>query len=246
MADRFAATAPIYEHLFPARPAQIDFLLAARPEETREIFVDLGCATGTHLEVLADRGLEVFGIDLAASVIARIAERRPDLAGRARQGDMRSVDRVLRDVLPGKPGLVYSIGNSFALLGGRPEISDTLEAVRRMIDEKGAMAIQVVNFDAVLAAGGLTPPLIERELKDGRRVVVGRQFTPEGEDLVRFRFSLTLDGERKDTESLHLALRRHEFETLLPAAGFGEMEFFGDFDRSPWSPSAPATIVVAR
>ncbi len=247
MNDGFDHLAPIYEALFPARPAQLDLIEKTRPAAAPATFIDLACGSGTQLEALCDRGLDVYGLDLAPSMLSRLRERRPDLAHRVRVGDMRAADRLLGEVLPGPAGLVYSIGNSLALLGAREALLETLFTIRRLLHRKGAAVFQVINFDRILDQRLLSFPPLEKKGPAGEALLLERSFRPNAGATLDFEARLLIDGELRDEKCNRLlVLRQEDFAGLLEEAGFGPLIWIGDYDGRPWSPEAPATIVTTR
>ncbi len=244
--SRFEHIAPYYEALFPARPQQLDFLQGVLPEGAPARWADVPIGTGMQLEGLIGRGREVWGLDLDPQMIARLRVRRPDLAGRVVEGDMRSVDRLLLPLMGGPAGVVYSIGNSLVQLTGDGEIVEALTAFARLVIPGGALVVQIVNFDRVLAGGLERMPVLERILPDGARVVLHREHTPsEQPGCVSFRTRLeTPAGVEERAHDLR-ALRRGELDHLLQEAGFEPAAWCGEWSGAGWEPGSPATIVTA-
>jgi ubiquinone/menaquinone biosynthesis C-methylase UbiE len=70
--ERFTATAERYERHRPGYPAAlIDWLLATAGVGPESRVADLGCGTGISTRLLAERGLDVVGIDPNDSMLAR-------------------------------------------------------------------------------------------------------------------------------------------------------------------------------
>ncbi|MCB9831623.1 MAG: class I SAM-dependent methyltransferase [Planctomycetes bacterium] len=246
MTDRFEKIAEVYEHLFPARPVQIDFLLASRPAAAPELFLDLACGSGNHLEALLDRGLEAWGLDLSAAMIRRFRDRRPDLGRRALCGDLRLADRILGEVLPGPPGLIYCLGNSLALLADDQAVREGLIAMRRLLHPQGRLVLQLINFDRLLPTLPNRMPVLDRLLPDGRTIRLERELVACGPDRPGFHVRMSIAGETLEERTSELVpLDRARLGALLDAAGFAERRWQGDYDGSDWSDDAPATIVVA-
>ncbi len=244
--DRFRHIAPYYEALFPARPAQLDFLEESAVPGAPERFLDVACGTGQQMEALIDHGHETWGIDLDESMIARLKGRRPDLRERVVLGDMRNTDSLLRPIVPGPMGVVYCIGNSLVQLTDPDDIERALESFRSILDEAGTFVAQIVNFDRVLRGDwGMLPP-IERTLPEMGTCRLERTYAlSPAPGCVRF--STRLDTPESTEERCHdlYALRREEFETLLRTAGFESIVWCGNYDDRPWDENSPATIVRA-
>jgi glycine/sarcosine N-methyltransferase len=245
--SRFEHIAPYYEALFPARPVQLDFLEGVLPEGVVPRWADVPCGTGQQLEGLADRGRAVWGMDLDTGMIDRLKNRRPDLADRVVTGDMRASDRRLAPLIGGGAGVLYCVGNSLVQLTADEEITAALESFARLLVAGGAVAIQIVNFDRVLAGDLDLLPRIERVLEEGTRVVLERRYEP-GERPGCVGFHTRLETPLGTEEKRHQlrALCREELEELAARAGFSDLQIFGNYRGDPWTPDAPATILVGR
>lgn len=244
--DNFTHIAPYYEALFPARPAQLDFLEAALPGGVPERWVDIACGTGQQLEALADRGREIWGLDLDQGMLTGFRVRRPDLTDRVLNGDMRKADKLLLEHIGGPAGVLYCIGNSLVQLTEDPEIGDALAAFGRLMAPGAVLAIQIVNFDRVLAGDFEIFEPLERTLGDGSSFILERRYEPSTrKGCVVFHTRLTTSHGIEEKSRDLRALRRDELEALLERAGFNSAAWFGDYDRTDWSPRQPATIVTA-
>ncbi len=238
---------PFYNVLFPAKPAQLDFLQGSLPDNAAPRAADIACGTGQQLEGLSDRDIEVWGLDLNEGMIEELKKRRPDLAGNVTTGDMREADRALGAVMPGPAGLVYCIGNSLVQLTDASDIQQTLTACAKLLGQGGMFVGQVVNFDRVLAGDYDILPVIERSLPSGESCTLERIYAlSETPGCVTFKTKMvTSEGTEEKTNDLY-ALRREEFEELLRNADFDSCEWFGDYKRAAWTADSPATIVTAR
>lgn len=246
--SEIARIARWYDILFPARPDQVAWLVHARPAPAPRIACDLGCGTALHLEALRERGLEVFGLDREAGMIEVARERCPTLGERLHVGEMARADEVLTPHLRGQgAGLVFSLGNALSSLADDEELRRTLEAVRRLKHEDGAFAVQVINHDRLRAQGFGEFPVLTRPIPGGESVL---RFHRRLEESAPGRLAMitrleTPEGEIEGRSEL-LELRAERLEAALHATGFAERTWFGDYDGSPWSPEAPATMVITR
>jgi len=242
----FEHIAPYWEALFPARGEQLDFLQGALPPGIPPRWADVPAGTGMQLEGLVGRGREVWGLDLDPQMVARLRARRPDLAERVVEGDMRRADRLLLPLMGGPAGVLYCIGNSLVQLSGEGEAAQALAAFARLVIPGGALVVQIVNYDRVLAGGLERMPVLERILPDGGRVVLHRENAPsERPGCILFRTRLETPAGKQERAHELRALARRELEDLLADAGFNPEAWHGDWSRAPWSVEAPATIVIA-
>ena len=150
----YSAMAGVYHLLFPAREGQLGFLsaLAGAPPARA---VDVACGTGEYVAALLARGYDACGVELDPVMLAAGLARHPELAawgGRRRrsapvQGDMLD----LFDVTRGPCALAYCIGNSLPHLASDAQVAETLSQLWDLARPAGAVCVQVVNYDRVLA-----------------------------------------------------------------------------------------------
>jgi SAM-dependent methyltransferase len=244
--EDFSHIAPFYEALFPARPAQLEFLEGALPGGVPARWVDIACGTGQQLEALADRGREIWGLDLDEGMLTGFRVRRPDLTDRVLSGDMRKADRLLLDHIGGPAGVLYCIGNSLVQLTEDQQIGDALAAFGRLMAPGAALALQIVNFDRVLAGDFEIFKPLERTLGDGSSFILERRYQPSTrKGCVVFHTRLTTSQGIAEKSHELRALKRGELKALLERAGFHSTAWYGDYDRTDWNTGRPATIVTA-
>lgn len=224
----------VYAHrdLAGARP-EADFLLA---QGVRGRVLDLCCGFGRHALLLAEAGLDVFGLDLSLDLL-RAARELPGwerrLAGRLVRADMTRV--------PFADASFDGVVNLFSSFGYLGETGDarTLGEIARVLRPAGSAVLDLMNPERVRA--GLVPhssrsgPGFELEERRhleqaGRRVVKEVELRVEGRAPRRWREDVRL-------------YEPSELAPLLAAAGLTVEREFGDFDGRPAGPPAPRRIV---
>jgi len=229
----------------------LDLCRAAKGE-----VIELGCGTGRILIPAAQAGCTITGLDQSQFMLDRCRSKLGALPSAAQK----RVTLVQADMTN------FSLGRTFALatLPFRPlqhlvsveEQLRFLTCVHRHLQPGGKLALDVFHPDLKRLAGPAsseeTEDTPEYTLADGRRL--------------RRAFRLTakrIAGQINDAELIYylqdqsgfttrivhaFPLRyffRFELEHLLARAGFEITEFFGDFDRSPFTDSSPEMIVIA-
>ena len=229
MAGFYRELAEDYHLFFPARQAQLDFLVKLAGDPPARL------------------------IDSAMQRIAQT--RHPDIAHRLVQGDMRE----LLDDVRGPARLAFCIGNSLPHLSSSDELTTALTQMWQITRPAGVVLLQVVNFDRVLASAaetsgalGFDLPTISATRPDGARVVLERRYEipkrRSGDDSADppqhliFRSKLHhAEGAANNYVNL-LLLTRERLEAALPAGATAE--WYGDFEQGKWAPGSPATIAV--
>lgn len=224
----------VYAHrdLEGARP-EAAFLVA---QGVRGRVLDLCCGFGRHALLLAEAGLDVFGLDLSHDLLHAARElpgfeRR--LAGRLVRADM------TRTPFAGASfDAVVNLFGSFGYLGEAGD-AQALREIARILRPAGLAALDLMNPERV--RDGLVPhsartgpgfELIERRRLEqgGRRVVKEVELRTDGATPRRWREDVRL-------------YEPAELAPLLAAAGLAVAREFGDFDGRPGGPRAPRRIV---
>lgn len=95
--------------------------------------VDLGCGTGVHTDLLADRFAEVLAVDLSGPMLGHARRHRPRANIDYRQAD-------LRDVEPRTDGLFDVVFSAYTL-HHVPELDSALHRMRSLVRPGGRMLL---------------------------------------------------------------------------------------------------------
>jgi len=239
--------AAVYDTLNPPAVDTAFYLALAgtAPPVPRKTVLDMGCGTGRLARDLAARGHRVTGADPAAAMLA-IARGRPggedvtwietDAAGLA---------------LDTRFDLAIMTGHVFQVLLADGAVRAALAALRRHLAPGGRLAFETRNPAArdweswrpaetrvALRVPGLGPVEVHYDI----RAVAGELVTFE----THFRFGP--DDPPDDVVVAPHTLRfmgRDALAAFLAEAGFAEVAWYGDWDRSPVTPASPEIIVIA-
>lgn len=227
-----------YLELYPHRDlaaaqAEVDGLLARGLPAAGGRVLDLGCGFGRHLVALRGRGLDAYGLDRSAQLLARIP---PELRTRVVRGDSRA--------LPYRNGAFAAVLVLFSSFGYFDEAGNAraLAELARVLAPGGLAVLDLMNPPRVRAT--LVPESVTRreglELHERRHLADGGRRVQKA---VRVRAA---DGRehawREDVRLYELA----ELRPLLAATGLGLERVEGDFDGCPYAPDAPRQIVWLR
>jgi ubiquinone/menaquinone biosynthesis C-methylase UbiE len=200
--------------------------------------LDVPCGWGRHTELFARAGLTAFGADLSVPLLLR-TERRAAPGGAARYAaaDVRA--------LPFASSSFDGVVNVFTSLGLFLEDAEDVRALRearRVLRPDGAFLLETMHRDDVITA------YAERDewtLDDGTEVRVRRRFDPiTGISYESLRWRRGSESGRK-AHALRLRTGT-EVEALLGAAGFEDIEYFGDWSGAPFRHDSAHLIAVAR
>jgi SAM-dependent methyltransferase len=231
----------LYDALNPfAADTRFYIDLAARTEASR--IVDIGCGTGLLACELARRGHTLTGVDPSPAMLD-IARRRPGgdrvewIEGDAAQLGAKSADLA---VMTGHVAQVFLDDASF---------DSTLAAAQAALRPGGRLTFESRN-PSVSPWAAWTPEQSRRVIDDSHygAVEIWQQLIEANNDRVRFdtHYRFLRDGDTVVAPSQLRFRTQAALSKALVKAGFSDLDWFGDWSRSPVDPASRELIVVAR
>jgi ubiquinone/menaquinone biosynthesis C-methylase UbiE len=193
--------------------------------------LDVPCGWGRHAVLFAEQGYDVIGADLSFELLRRAPARPRYVAADVRQQPFpaASFDAVI------------NVFTSLGLFLDDNEDVQALREARRLLKPGGRFLLESMHRDDVIAA------YAERdrwELPDGTEVRVRRRFDPvHGISHERLRWRKgDKTGEKRHALRLRTAT---EIAALLQAAGFRDVDYYGDWQGKPFTHHDSSLIAVA-
>ena len=145
----------------------LEDIFATFGSKTITSLLDLGCGTGGHALLLAERGLEVTAVDLSEQMIGVARERAHE---RGLEVDIQQAD--IRQLELGKQ--FDAVISMFAVIGyqiSNEDVSNTLQTARRHLDVGGIFTFDVWFGPAVLSVRPEQRFKIIRNGEEGGRII---------------------------------------------------------------------------
>ncbi|MFT7841775.1 class I SAM-dependent methyltransferase [Saccharothrix sp. BKS2] len=221
----------------PRRAAEAEQVVATSPlfkVTAGDRVLDLACGPATHLVPLARRGAVVTGVDLSEAMLAR-ARQACEQAG----VDARLVRADMREhVEPDSYDLVINMYTSFGYFTDPGENLAVLRNAHASLTPGGRLLVDVLGKEVFAGWVGRT-----QAVDVGGGTVFMRDTVLD--DWTRLRSDWTwVRGDEVRRTSLYSTLySAAELRALFEAAGFADVECFGDFDASPYDNHARRLIV---
>ncbi len=251
MDEGFYSDAQLYDRLFPAGEASVEFYRSAADRQggSGGSVLELGCGTGHKLVPIASDGHPCTGLDLSWDMLTE-ARRKADereLAVEWVHGDMRDVD------LGRTFDLVLIAGNSLLHLQEADDLLRCVRSVRAHLAPGGRCVFDVFNPSVRLLAAA-----------DGvRRTRDGLSFVDPVRGDVRVDVAETYDAAAQVTRATWyfsaerdpdfllapLELRSifpQELPLLLSLGGLRLVERFGDWSGRPFTEDAAIQLCVCE
>jgi len=222
----------VYRHRDDASAREeIDALLGLLdlPKPCRTL--DIACGGGRHLAAMIDAGLDGFGIDLSAALLAE-ARERPQLAGRLAQTDMRALP------FDGAFDLAVNLFTSFGYFADEAANRRTLGQMVGVLRPGGRLVVDHVNRAYVQRH------LVDHDVqrRDGLTVESWRAI--EGERMVK---RMEIRDEHGRSHEVHESVRLYrptEMRAMFESVGMTVERMVGSFDGEPLDERAGRMITI--
>jgi glycine/sarcosine N-methyltransferase len=233
-----------YDRIFPLDKQALAFLNSGLEGGSRVL--DIACGTGSYSIGLAGLGHRVTGIDLDGAMIRRARQKARDLA---RPPDFQLLDMLsMTGSLEPDFDRIFCIGNSLVHLETDEQIAKLLADCLFLLQPRGGLIVQIINYDRILAEGLTTLPTL-RDDDLGLEFHRSYDLDPGGRKVI-FRTELQIGAQEqrrviRNQVPLRI-VRREQLMELVRAAGFERLEWFGGFDGKPLSLESLPLILRAR
>ena len=209
--------------------------------------LDAACGTGQHALALAVLGYDAAGADLSPGMIERAQinadERRLQVrfeaAGFGELGETFS---------HGSFDSLFCLGNSLPHVPDQEGLAMALADFASVLKPGGLLLVQNRNFDQVLKqqARWMEP----QGAREGEREWLFLRFYDFLDDgtinfnILRLQRKIGAAWQQQVTQTRLLPLTQAELQEALLTAGFGEIEWYGGLDGSPFEAEKSGNLVV--
>lgn len=225
-----------YQYIFPEEK-KVEFL--SKFFQNTKNLLDVGCANGRVALGLSKKNYEVTAIDLSEDMV-RVAQSISNDGALFKAQSMNLLE--LTDHYSQRFSGIYCLGNTLVHLDSEETIHRALKQFYDVLQTKGKLVIQILNYDHVYKVNLKELPLIENNKLTFKR-------TYELNDhQVKFKIDLTLDDthEKYHSETLLFPIRKNQLQALLKSVGFHNIQYFGDYKGKNFSENDLTLIVTAE
>ena len=236
----------VYDLLFSPEPPVLEFY-AGQAANAGGPVLELGCGTGKLLVPIAQRGVDITGLDSAPAMLdrARTSAARAGVQVQLLEGDMRQLS------LERKFALIFLGSNSLAHLSDLDSLKEFFAAVRGQLAPSGKLIFDVANPDvrtlALLAdARRQHEPIAHSEWGD--LIVEERSRYDAATQITNLLWQIRY-ASTGSAQTFALNLRNffpRELELLLKFCGYDLLERLGDFRGEPFTSLSLHQICVCR
>ncbi len=243
MSEQFyTSIANHYQHIFPANPAQVEFLRHVLPYNGAKI-LDVGCAIGELSFALNQFGFPVwaFDYDIQMVEIAKSKKLEDTLFPVFEQLDMLKIaERYPESYFE----TVICFGNTLVHLLCDDDIQTFIHASYKVLAPEGKLSIQILNYQHILDHQIKSLPLIDNEHLSFER---NYEF-PTDSDLIDFNTKLRIKASGQEiSNSVKLyPISKNKLQEMLEMEGFCNFELHGSFKRDPLSETSVPLIITCQ
>lgn len=200
--------------------------------------LDSCCGVGRHSIELAQKGMEVTGVDLSPAYIeaAKESAATMDLAIDFQLADVREF------ISPNHFDAALNLYTSYGYFETQEDEELYLKNLFQSLKPGGQLLIDTISKEA-LARDFIEDEWFEEE---GNLICLSYEIIEDFSRLVNRWMIIAPDGSRKDRRFLHKIYSGMEMKAILQKAGFVRIRLFGDLEGAPYDSHVKRLIAVAQ
>lgn len=233
-----------YDELNPVSETQKKFysdLIKQYKEPAKLLRVD--CGTGYFEHYLAKEGCDVTGIETSKEILRSANLRRRNQLMSVRFFEMSSLD-MIRYLGKGFYNIISCLDNRIVYIHDQTLIRKFFYDCKELLAENGTLVLQLVNFKVFN-----TVPMVKLPVKESVRAKLFTEvWTKEnGEKYLSQNVETGTGKVLPVVEDQHIyPIENEEIEKFAKEAGFKSVEFYADFDKSPFTGKEEQYVVVIK
>jgi ubiquinone/menaquinone biosynthesis C-methylase UbiE len=207
--------------------------------------LDCACGTGHHVCLFARWGMDATGSDLSPSMVEQ-AQRDARAEGIHAVtyvvADFRELARHFRDPFQA----VICTGNSLPLAGSAEDVRTAIKGMFDVLAPGGVVVLHALNY-ALIPDGANVYEEPRVRLVEDREILFLKVFR-------KVRRHCDLDivvlekqagaWKKLQTHARAWALEQPELESMVTAAGFVRLQWYGGYEPKPFNPATSADLIV--
>ncbi len=200
--------------------------------------LDLACGTGHHAVILSEMGLEVTAMDLSKSMlnIARNHAKSNNLPISFIRGDFRDLSSFKSKGFD----FVVCLGNSLPYVNDETELNQVISQVSGLLEDKGLFAIEMRNYDFLLAQ---KPRFFPMSFHEDSVFIYALDYKPT-HIIFNILFVNTKTHEFRTFETTYRPILLQTLERCLSENGFQILHKYEDANKQKFLPSKSSRYLI--
>jgi SAM-dependent methyltransferase len=210
------------------------------------------CGTGGHVVALAERGFSVLGFDADEDAVAFARQRINHEANAisAAGGEAKASHLKMQEAGQLGPTFdaAFCLGNALPGISGEGQLLAALKGIGGTLRAGGVLLTQNLNYDLRWKEKAHWFPLLSGETaKEEVLLVKFADYEPQAINFHAMFLAREKAGGKWQSHlrsSRQMPLFRNRLAELLTQAGFGKLQFWGDYAQSPFDPAKSNDLLV--
>ena len=221
----YSSIVDYYDYIFPFNTNHKDFVLNEITDITDSL-LDIGCGTGTLTYEISKKVNNIKALDYDKNMVKKAKLKYPNLD--FRYGNMLNINSEFKQ---NNFDIIYSFGNTLVHLNSLEEVKEFLEKAFNLLNNKGKVLIQILNYDYILSHNIKELPLVDNE-----KIKFIRNYQIKN-NLVEFKTNLTIKDEAVILHNIInlLPILKFDIEIISKQIGFANIEFYSDFMKNDYN-----------
>lgn len=207
--------------------------------------LELACGTGHYLIPLAEKGVDISGIDISVEMLNRAAEKASErnVSIDVQHGDNRNFE------LNRRFSLILLLGNSLQHLLTRDDLEKCFDTVKKHLMPNGRFIVEVFNPSLEILSRQPDESVLESvyETIEGKMNLTGMVNYDKASQInhIRWDYQNVSTGEK---QVFYFTMRQffpQELDNLLYYNGFRIEEKFGNRNGEKFESNSPRQIIIA-
>jgi SAM-dependent methyltransferase len=210
------------------------------------------CGTGGHVVALARRGFSVLGFDADEDAVAfarqRINHEANAISAASGEARVRLLKMEEAGELGPTHGAAFCLGNALPGISGEGQLLAALKGIAGALRAEGVFLTQNLNYDLRWKEKAHWFPLLSGETaKEEVLLLKFADYEPEAINFHAMFIAREKTGGKWQSHvrsSQQIPLFRSLLAQLLTQAGFGKLQFWGDYAQAPFDPAKSNDLLV--
>lgn len=237
----YSSISKYYDQIFPLSQDQLQFILSSTQPVKDKNILEIGSGTGNLAIALAAEGANISGLDYNQEMVDQANSKITDLSTPNINFQMINMLDINKTFVKGTFDAIICVGNTLAHLDNIKEVNSFITKARLLLNNKGKLLIQIVNYDWVLKNNIEFLPT-----KDNNDICFERKYKQQNSKIL-FETTLTIKKSNKtiqNTEVL-LPILKNNIVDILKDHQFSKINYYGDFKQSVYTNKSNGLVIEA-
>ncbi len=240
--EYFANIIEYYDELYPVLPDETAFFRQTMSEYKPPCkILTIGCGTGSLEHAMVKNGADVTGLDTSKEMLETANRRKKDTGANIRFFQMTTLE-MTRFLGKDFYNVIACLNDRIILIRDKTLMRKFFYDCKTLLAKEGRLILQLMNYNLFSSK-----PMAKLPTLESIRVSLSRQIWTDDSGKTTAEFELENGAGKlipviKDTEVY--PLQKDEKQQFAVEAGFGDIQFYADFSRVPFTQDSQTLLCV--